>query len=198
MLERVKELDLEGKPYERKWEGKKELGWQLVYNDMHLMAFEGGYLYCQYAGEDGMLEILLEEPKLCDYIRIMLQEELEYCAFDPAEIEDIVSAKLDVNSYATNYETYSQTITDKGTLQMFEGWFGNADYIFGGADCGNESACLELTLANGEVVELYVATDSCSNFGTDGVYYDYRPASDWDNSEFFKCFFEIPYNEDGS
>lgn len=33
------------------------------------------------------------------------------------------------------------------------------------------TSCLELTLASGEIVRLSVATDSCPNFGINGVYY---------------------------
>ena len=54
-------------------------------------------------------------------------------------------------------------------------------------------ACLELTLANGEVVSLSVAADSCPNFAVNGVYYDYRPTAVWDSREFYECFDEIPW-----
>ena len=194
LINRVKSLDLNGESFDRRWEGKKETGWRILYNGIEFMAFEGGYLYYTYDSEDGIKECLIEDPKLCDYIQIMLQEELDYRQFDVTKIENILSARLDVCSYATDYEVYSQTITDKETLKQFENWFGNADYIYGGTGCGNECACLELTLASGEVVSLSAATDSCPNFAINGVYYDYRPTSVWDNREFFECFDEIPQN----
>jgi len=194
LSERVKELNLEGEPWDRRWEGHKERGWQIVYNDIEIRAFEGGYLYYTYDDDEkGMMECFIEAPKLCDYIQVMLTEEIGYQNYDVSDIKDIVSAKLDVNSLFTGGEFYSQIITDAETLQKFEDWFSNAEYIFGGADCGNQCACLELTLAKGDVVRLSIATDSCPNFSLDGVAYDYRPVSDWDNSEFFKCFDEIPW-----
>ena len=49
-------------------------------------------------------------------------------------------------------------------------------------------------MANGEVVYLSVATDSCSNFGINGIYYDYRPTPVWDNREFFEQFDKIPWD----
>ena len=158
---------------------------------MAFMVFEGGYLYYTYDdGENGIMECLIEDPKLCDYIQIRLQEELDYRRFDPAKIKNIRSAKLEVGA---GQEYYTQTITDEETLEQFENWFSNAEYIFGGADCVNQCACLELALAGGETVRLSMAADSCPNFAINGVYYDYRPAADWDNSEFFGCFDEIPW-----
>lgn len=196
LAKRIAALDLEGKPsdWNRFWEGHKETGWKIIYKDARIMGFEGGYLY--YACEDdekGMMECLIEDPKLCDYIQIMLIEKTGYQHYDVSRIKDIVSARLDVNSIFTGWKSYSQTVTDAETLQKFEEWFSNAEYIFGGADCGNQRACLELTLSNGDKVRLSMATDSCPDFSIDGVAYDYRPAADWDNREFFQCFNEIPW-----
>ena len=189
----VEALDLEGQPFGRRWEGHKEKGWQIIYNDMEIRVFEGGYLYYIYDDEKGMMECFIEAPKLCDYIQIMLTEKIGYQNYDVSDIKDIVSAKLDVKSAFTGGQFYSQTITDAKTLQKFEEWFRNAEYIYGGTECGTQCACLELTLVNGDVVKLSMATDSCPNFHINGVAYDYRPVSDWNNSEFYKCFNEIPW-----
>ena len=189
----IEALDLEGQPFDRRWDGHKEKGWQIIYNDMEIRVFEGGYLYYTYDDEKGMMECFIEAPKLCDYIQIMLTEKIGYQNYDVSDIKDIVSAKLDVKSTFTSGQFYSQTITDTETLQKFEEWFSNAEYMPAGTDCGNRCACLELTLANGNVVKLSMATDSCPNFSIDGVTYDYRPVSDWNNSESYKCFNEIPW-----
>ena len=189
----VEALDLEGQPFGRRWEGHKEKGWQIIYNDMEIRVFEEGYLYYTYDDEKGMMECFIEAPKLCDYIQIMLTEKIGYQNYDVSDIKDIVSAKLDVKSAFTGGQFYSQTITDAETLQKFEEWFSNAEYMYGGTECGTQYACLELTLANGDIVKLSMATDSCPNFHINGVAYDYRPVSDWNNSEFYKCFNEIPW-----
>ena len=193
LLEQVQALDLKGKPWERRWEGHKEKGWQIIYNDVEIRAFEGGYLYYTYDDENSIMECFIEAPKLCDYIQIMLMEKIGYQSYDVSDIKDIVSAKLDVKSTFTGGQFYSQTITDAEILQKFEEWFSNAEYMYSGTECGTQCACLELTLANGDVVKLSMATDSCPNFHIDGVAYDYRPVSDWNNSEFYKCFDEIPW-----
>lgn len=198
LSEQVKALDLNWKPSGKNplWEGHREAGWQIFYQDTVMTAFEDGYLYAYPDNEMGMRESFLEAPELCGYIQTMLAEKMNYQSYDISDIKDIVSARLDVNSISTGWKFYSQTITDKETLKKFEEWFRNAQYIFGGADCGNECACLELTLADGNAVRLSMATDSCSNFSINGVAYDYRPVPDWDNSEFFKCFHEIPWEFD--
>lgn len=198
LSEQVKALDLNWKPSgkDRLWEGHRESGWQIFYQDSVITAFEDGYLYAYPDDEMGMRETFLEAPELCGYIQTMLAEKINYQSYDISNIKDIVSARLDVNSISTGWKFYSQTITNKEILQKFEKWFRNAQYMFGGADCGNERACLELTLADGNAVRLSMSTDSCSNFTINGVAYDYRPVPDWDNSEFFKCFYEIPWEFD--
>lgn len=195
LQEFMEALPLEGKPYVGTWEGMKEKGWQIAYQDMYFTVFEGGYLEYSYVDDETgeIMEYFVEAPKLCGYIQNMLQEKLNYNSFNPANIENIVSAKLDVQSIQTNKKFYTQTITDEETLKLFEDWFSSAEYIYSGADCANQDACLELTFADGEIVRLSVATDSCSNFGINGLYYDYRPTSDWDNREFFERFDAIPW-----
>lgn len=193
----IQELPAEGEVFDGKWEGMKETGWRLVYGSRHFTAFEDGYyLYYDEDGTEGFAEYLIRSGELSDYVQNILDEKLEYRSFDAAKIENIISAKLDVCSVFTDRNTYSQTITEEEVLETFEDWFSNGKYIFGGADCGNECACLTLTLADGNVVRLSVATDSCPNFAINGVYYDYRPVSVWDNKEFFEYFDEIPWNWD--
>ena len=152
------------------------------------------YYYTPKDEDQKRLRDFVEASELCRYIQNMLQENLNYASYNPADIKDIVSAKLDVQGLLTDNQFYTQTITDEEILEMLEDWFSNAEYIYGGADCGNQNACLELTLANGEIVRLSMATDSCSNFGINGLYYDYRPKSDWDNKDFFALFDEIPWD----
>ncbi len=174
--------------------GLKETGYQLYYKGCAYMVFEGGYLYATEVDEErGVVESLVRNEALCGLVQQLLSEDLGYEPVDITQIRDIVSAKLDVCSIFTDQKFYSQTITDRKTLALFEDWFSNASYISFGAGCGNENACLELTLSDGNVIRLSMAIDSCSNFGVNGVYYDYRPKTSWDNAEFYQCFDEIPF-----
>lgn len=190
----LEKLPSEGEPYAKRWKGRKETGWRIAYKNVEIMAFEGGCLYYLYVDDEkGDMEYFVEAPELCDYIQTMLQDKLGYYPFHPENIRDIVSATLEVRCIFTDYQFYSQTITDREILEEFEDWFSNAEYIFGGAECGNSNSSLQLFLADGKNVRLSVATDSCPNFGINGVYYDYRPEPVWDNREFFECFDEIPW-----
>lgn len=181
--------------HDMRWQGRKEAGYQICYQGKEYMAFEDGCLYATDTDDErGVLESLVEEKELCEFVQQLLAEHLAYEAVDVTQIKDIVSAKLNVCSIGTNWEACSQTITDKATLELFEDWFQNATYIFGGADCGNNDSCLELTLANGEIIKLSLATDSCPNFGVNGVYYEYRTEPYADNSKFWECFDEIPWD----
>lgn len=175
----------------------KESGYQICYQGKNYMAFDDGYLFAL----DFFPEIdfepetvaFLPAAEICSYVQRLLEEELNYERIDITRIHDIVSARLDVCSLNTDWKFYSQTITDREILKRFENWFCNAQYIYGGADCGNNNACLELTFSDGSVIKLSIATDSCPNFGVNGVFYDYRPTPVWDNREFFRCFDEIPW-----
>ncbi len=194
ILRALEKLPSEGEPYAKRWKGRKETGWRIAYKNVEIMAFEGGFLYYLYVDDEkGDMEYFAEAPELCDYIQTMLQDKLGYYPFHLENIRDIVSATLEVRCIFTDYQFYSQTITDREILEKFEDWFSNAEYIFGGAECGNSNSSLQLFLADGKNVRLSVATDSCPNFGINGIYYDYRPEPVWDNREFFECFDEIPW-----
>ena len=190
----VKAQQRKGKSGGVRFNGQKETGWRIIWQDIEMTGLEVGYLYGSYYDEkEGLLEFLEKAPRLCASVQRMLEEDIGYQAYDISQIKDVVSAKLDVKSMSTGWKRYSQTITDPQVLQKLEQWFSQAEYIFGGADCGNQCACLELTMKNAETVKLSVATDSCPNVTVNGVAYDYRPAPDWDNREFFAYFNEIPW-----
>ncbi len=193
----MNDLTEDWQKFDRPWEFMKESGYQICYQGKNYMAFDDGYLFAL----DFFPEIdfepetvaFLPAAEICSYVQRLLEEELNYERIDITRIHDIVSARLDVCSLNTDWKFYSQTITDREILKRFENWFCNAQYIYGGADCGNNNACLELTFSDGSVIKLSIATDSCPNFGVNGVFYDYRPTPVWDNREFFRCFDEIPW-----
>ncbi len=198
LTELVRDLDLEAKPFNYRWQGMKESGWKLCYQDLKLTAFDGGYLYCCWEDSktNSSMEYLIQDTILYNEIQNILKDTLDYQQFNAADIKDIVSAKLELQNRFTDYELRSQTITDQETLQILEELFSNAAYIYGGAECGNQSACLELTLADGQTVKLSIAIDSCTNCSINGVYYDYRPLENrkkggWYSTDFFQYFDQI-------
>ncbi len=189
----LEKLPSEGEPYAKRWKGRKETGWRIAYKNVEIMAFEGGFLYYLYVDDEkGDMEYFAEAPELCDYIQTMLQDKLGYYPFHLENIRDIVSATLEVRCIFTDYQFYSQTITDREILEEFEDWFSNAEYIFGGAECGNSNSSLQLFLADGKR-PVVGSHRQLSQFRYQWRYYDYRPEPVWDNREFFECFDEIPW-----
>ena len=83
----------------------------------------------------------------------------------PEEIKNISSATLNYNG------TY--TITDKTILvKEIEHYFSQSTEIRGGAACPF-TASLMIELENGTEMTIFLATDSCSVWLSDGVYYEY-------------------------
>ena len=94
----------------------------------------------------------------------------------PSQIKNIKSATLDWNG--------THTITDPQKLEMLEEWLSNSKELHGGANCWF-TALLSLTLENGDVLNLSMATDSCCSWLSEGVFYDY---GSFDNAKFFDLF----------
>ena len=94
----------------------------------------------------------------------------------PVQIKNIKSATLDWG------EIY--TITDVEKLQTLEQWLSASTEIYGGANCWF-TALLTLTLENGDILTISMATDSCCTWLSEGVFYEY---GSFDNAEFFTLF----------
>lgn len=94
----------------------------------------------------------------------------------PGQIKNIKSATLDWDGI--------YTITDSEKLQTLEAWLSTSTEIHGGANCWF-TALLTLTLENGDVLTLSMATDTCCTWLSEGVFYDYAA---FDNAEFFNLF----------
>lgn len=94
----------------------------------------------------------------------------------PGQIKIIKSATLDWDGI--------YTITNSDKLQTLESWLSASTEIHGGANCWF-TALLTLTLENGDVLTLSMATDTCCTWLSEGVFYDYGA---FDNAEFFALF----------
>lgn len=94
----------------------------------------------------------------------------------PEQIKNIKSATLDWGGI--------YTITDFGKLQILEEWLSSSTEVHGGANCWF-AALLTLTLENGDVLTLSMATDTCCTWMSEGVFYDYGA---FDNAELFALF----------
>lgn len=189
-------------PYARKWEelDLKELGWQIIQGQIRLTAMEDGYFYTTYTDETGnIMECCFQDITMSEQLAGLLRETYHYTAIDPSELRGITAAALEIDAGcvgATAGALYGQTITDPEILALFESWFCGAKYLYGGADCASNLACLSLTLDSGKTVRLSLATDDCPVFGLNGVYYDYTPKAyqavrGWHSSEFFAYFDDL-------
>lgn len=94
----------------------------------------------------------------------------------PGQIKNIKSATLDWDGI--------YTITDSYKLQTLESWLSGSTEIHGGTNCWF-TAFLTLTLENGDVLTISIATDTCCAWMSEGVFYDYGA---FDNAEFFDLF----------
>ncbi len=112
------------------------------------------------------------------------------------EINDLESATLSVNDFRTEYQLCEQTITDDDKLKNLELWFRNAKRVSGAYDCGNNGASLLLKTASGQEIRMSLASDDCTIFAVNGIYYDYRPADKidegWYSNHVFDLFDQIP------
>ena len=76
----------------------------------------------------------------------------------------------------------------------------HAEEIQGGSACPFYEAVLTLELESGKRIKMSLATDSCSMFRVNGIYYDYMPEGAQDinpgdigyNGVLYEYFDEIP------
>ena len=83
------------------------------------------------------------------------------------------------------------TITDSDKLQTLKSWLSGSTEIHEGANCWF-AALLTLTLENGDVLNLSMATDTCYTWLSEDVFYDYGA---FDNAEFFALFTGDTYHQ---
>lgn len=100
-------------------------------------------------------------------------EKFGYEEFSPEEIKNIQSATLTYIGRRLGGEELTQKITDREILDILEDWLSHAEEIQGGSACPFYEAVLTLELENGKTIKMSMATDSCSMFRVNGVYYDY-------------------------
>lgn len=170
----------------------QELGYEICYKGNRWRVCSNNILL------NGAKENLEINKKLCSLLKEIVEEQLNYVPLDIKSIHNIVSAKLDYRD-RKDLKKYSQVIKNKKALNKFEDWFSNAEVMMGGSACPFADALLTLTLKNGEVIKLSMATDSCTVFMANGVYYEYKGKAGKGEyfyaSSFFKYFDEVPFVE---
>lgn len=184
------------------WENCQSLGCSVWYNNREWELYSGNRLCTYIEQENGEMEVYVETPdtnwncvNIHDYLTGILKEKLGYETEDVTAWTSISAATLEYYD-RNDKQSYSQTITDKDTLEKLQSWFSSAEYLHGGSGCPFDNTVLTLELAAGKKVKLQMAEDNCPVFRVNGVYYDYRPSPDsgegFFNDEVFELFDEVP------
>lgn len=160
---------------EKFWNEHPEAGYTIVdtANQTEWMMLTGDHvLYTKWEIGEGkafMHRRYAECPELSAYLQPLLDNTLQYAAFDVTTLTGLTSATLTLSDGQT------ETLTDTMMLYQIECWFSQALYMRA-PSCPTGDLLLTLTTGAGETVELLLAADSCPYFCINGIYYDYTPA----------------------
>lgn len=182
--EKEKAENLEDDPkavYHENYEGLKEniksLGCSIAYQGTEWELYSNGYLLSSppQEGESDLWGAQSEE--LSTMVWQVAGEKFGYAEFSPEEIKNIESATLTYigMSREQDGEQHMQKIEDKEILDILEERLSHAEEIQGGSACPFYEAVLTLELESGKRIKMSLATDSCSMFRVNGIYYDYMP-----------------------
>ena len=156
-------------------EDEMSQGIWVVYNDEWTCLTDQGFIV------NFSKRVDLEQSDANSFYNLCLAQAMSHdtgSPYRPEEIAKIVSASL-----VYNEQTY--TITDSETLKELETNFAASQEIRGGAACPF-TAPLILKTESGRILTIFLATDSCNTWLSDGVYYDYRGYEDID--EIYELF----------
>ena len=167
------------------------LGCYLVCEDTWWEIWNNGIVVSRMSADGGYAEA----PELTEKILALVCDKLGITPFNPSAIQDIVSARLELQ-FLGDDKKYTQTITDVKVLTDIESMLSGAENYDSG--CPFYEAYMTLTLANGEEVLLAVASDSCCTYFVNGQGFNYKPAhlrgkeDSGYNDMLFKYFDQIP------
>lgn len=145
-------------------EDEQSMGIWIVFNEEWTEITNQGFIF--------KFESRIEKSENEDFYHLCIEEAMKYdtgTPLRPMDIKNIVSATLVYD------DTY--TVIDKEVLGKLEKSLSNSEELHGGAACPFTSPLI-LELASGEIHTIYMATDSCSVWLSDGVYYNYSGIED--------------------
>lgn len=193
------------------WKNRHTLGCSVTYDGITWELVSGGCLYTTITNDAGETTEFFETPdtnwnsvNISDYVISILGEEFNYEPADVTSWTGITTATLDYHNVQTG-TSGSQTLSasaDTGKLATLEKWLSGAKPMRGGTACPFNLAKLTIYNSTGNPVSMMIATDSCSVFRVNGVYYDYRPkelqdivsdTSTFTNQELKEMFDQIPW-----
>ncbi len=143
-----------------KWmTGERSAGIWIVFNDEWTCITEQGLIF--------NFSKRVEKSEVESFYNLCIEESMKYGAGTPVKPENIstiVSATLEYHG------TY--TVTDDNILADLRKSLFSSTELRGGAACPF-TAVLTLEFRDKSTETIYLATDSCTSWLTDGVYYDY-------------------------
>ena len=147
-------------------EGERSAGIWLVFNDEWTCITEQGMIF-DFAKR-------VERKQIEDFYNLCMEEAIKYGTGTPVNPEDfpeIVSATL-------NYDG-AYTVTDENILKDLRKLIFTSEELRGGSACPF-TAALVLERRDKGYETIYLATDSCTTWLSDGVYYEYFGYNDFE------------------
>lgn len=145
---------------------KQDSGIWLWYEDEYYELLADGTLRAALENDEGSLE-RLEAP--ADELLALAKEAVKDLGMtepvQPEEISGIVSATLST--------AWDVTVTDPELLAALEAILADSDDFYGVPSCFFTSA-LTLEFADKAPLTIYIASDSCGNWASQGVYYQFH------------------------
>ena len=132
----------------------------------------------------------IENQDLSDLVKDYVRKVSGITAFLPGDIGRVISAELVYKDRESGEVISSERIADKEEVALIEGWMRRAEIINGGTACGFGDCELKLEQADGSVLTLAMAGDSCNMYFVNGRYFQYRDIQD--NEPFFRLFEQNP------
>lgn len=140
-------------------DGECSAGIWIVFNDEWTCITDRGMIFD--------FDKRIEKEKIEDFYNLCIEEAHRYgtgTPINPVDFPEIISATLNYNGV--------YTVTDANILNDLRKMIYTSKEIRGGSSCPF-TASLVLELKDNTYETIYLATDSCSAWLTDGVYYEY-------------------------
>lgn len=165
------------------------LGITMWYLGEEWLLAQDGSLFRQTG--QGHSRIQLQED-LKGYLLPLLKQECGIAQIDPAEIKDLVRAELVY--YEGGKETARQTVTDPEKLRHLESRLSVSNRTTP-SSCPFNEGMLLLARGDGTTITLRLASDDCTIYFADGIYFDYGDSTEagGSNRDVLGLFEEIPW-----
>ena len=171
------------------WDKLEEYGFGFTYNGYQYEIWSKNTIVAR-PDEFENERFRFESKELCEAVKDYVLQESGITAFLPGDIEGIISAVLVYKDDFSGKEIRSVRIDDKEKLTVIEGWMKRAVIMNGGSGCGFNNCELKLEKADGEILTLAMAGDSCNTYFVNGRYFKYRDVRY--NDPFYEMFEHDP------